>query len=94
MDERAWKLKKMLMKKELIPEAKESNLLHWEARQQIRYMNEQDPLEWTPERIAQEFPISVNGARVRPMPNRYYHGRCYDHEGLQDGLTRQYIVLI
>ncbi|XP_028967075.1 uncharacterized protein LOC100906408 [Galendromus occidentalis] len=62
-DERAKRLKNAILRKELTPPPLESNLLHWAARQQIRYLHEKNPQDWPPERIAEEFPISVNGAK-------------------------------
>ncbi|XP_050039991.1 uncharacterized protein [Dermacentor andersoni] len=47
--------------KELYPP--ETNLLTWAAKQQIHYLHSLDPLEWTAERIAECFPVSVQGAK-------------------------------
>uniref|UniRef100_A0A915HYA5 Neugrin n=1 Tax=Romanomermis culicivorax TaxID=13658 RepID=A0A915HYA5_ROMCU len=38
-------------------------LLTWAAMDQIRELHDQDPQHWTPERISESFPISVQGAR-------------------------------
>lgn len=47
--------------KELYPP--ETNLLSWAAKQQIHYLHNLDPSEWTAERIAECFPVSVQGAK-------------------------------
>ncbi|OQV12090.1 hypothetical protein BV898_13649 [Hypsibius exemplaris] len=39
------------------------NLLVWAARQQIKYLYKQDPEQWSPERLAESFPISVEDAK-------------------------------
>ncbi|KAG0419222.1 hypothetical protein HPB47_004278 [Ixodes persulcatus] len=41
----------------------ETNLLTWAAKQQIHHLHTLDPEEWSPERIAECFPISAQGAR-------------------------------
>lgn len=41
----------------------ETNLLTWAAKEQIHYLHNLDPTEWTPERIAECFPVSVQGAK-------------------------------
>ena len=41
----------------------EINLLTYDAKEQIRYLNGEYPEEWTPERISKSFPISVEGVR-------------------------------
>ncbi|KAL1432846.1 hypothetical protein MTO96_013045 [Rhipicephalus appendiculatus] len=41
----------------------ETNLLSWAAKEQIRYLHSLDPSEWTVEKIAQCFPVSVLGAK-------------------------------
>ncbi|KAH7986359.1 hypothetical protein HPB49_026004 [Dermacentor silvarum] len=47
--------------KEIFPP--ETNLLTWAAKQQIHYLHILDPSEWTAERIAECFPVSVRGAK-------------------------------
>lgn len=47
--------------KDLFPP--ETNLLTWAAKEQIRYLHSLDPSEWTAEKIAQCFPVSVLGAK-------------------------------
>ncbi|XP_037276972.2 uncharacterized protein LOC119170049 [Rhipicephalus microplus] len=47
--------------KDLFPP--ETNLLSWAAKEQIRYLHNLDPSEWTVEKIAQCFPVSVLGAK-------------------------------
>jgi hypothetical protein len=39
------------------------NLLTWDAKEQIKYLNLNEPHIWTPERIAECFPISVQSAK-------------------------------
>lgn len=41
----------------------DETLLTWSAMDQIRELHESDPKTWTPEKIADSFPISVQGAR-------------------------------
>lgn len=38
-------------------------MLTWAAKEQIRYLNAEYPDEWTPERLAESFPVSVDGVR-------------------------------
>ncbi|CAG0893959.1 unnamed protein product, partial [Darwinula stevensoni] len=57
--ERINKLKKV--KKKYFAEEQELNLLTWSAKEQIRYLHHTDPQQWTPEHIAQCFPISPEG---------------------------------
>jgi len=38
-------------------------VLTWSAKEQIRYLNAEYPDEWTPERLADSFPVSVDGVR-------------------------------
>ncbi|XP_022695382.1 uncharacterized protein LOC111264065 isoform X1 [Varroa jacobsoni] len=61
--EQRHRIKKILMKKEENPHPPESNLLHWAAKQQIIYLHRKNPEEWTPTKIAEEFPISAIGAK-------------------------------
>ena len=48
----------------------EANLLTWDAKEQIRYLHTEEPDVWTPEKIAQSFPISVDGVK-RFLKNDY-----------------------
>ena len=56
------KLKKV--EKKYFPEEQELNLLTWSAKEQIRYLHHTDPQQWTPEHIAECFPISPEGAKA------------------------------
>jgi len=50
----------------------ENNMLTWAAKQQIWQLNEENPEQWTPERIAEGFPVSIEGAR-RLLGSRFRH---------------------
>ncbi|CAN8006716.1 unnamed protein product [Ixodes hexagonus] len=73
----------------------ETNLLSWAAKQQIHHLRTLDPEEWTPERIAECFPISVHGARkllktqfLDATPERirqHDHGVSLKWKALKDG---------
>lgn len=41
----------------------EDNLLTWKAKEQIFQLRKTDPETWTPDRIAESFPISTEGVR-------------------------------
>ncbi|XP_067121530.1 uncharacterized protein [Centruroides vittatus] len=44
-------------------EPQETNLLTVAAKEQIRYLNELDPVKWNPEVLSQSFPISLEGVK-------------------------------
>lgn len=38
--------------------SKELNFLTWSEKEQMRYLNQQDPEEWTPEKLSESFPAT------------------------------------
>lgn len=40
------------------------NLLTWSEKEQIRHLATTNPDEWTPERIAESFPVTAQVAKV------------------------------
>lgn len=40
------------------------NLLTWSEKEQIRHLAEEHPEEWTPERLAESFPVTVPVVKV------------------------------
>ncbi|PRD34078.1 UNVERIFIED_CONTAM: hypothetical protein NCL1_15697 [Trichonephila clavipes] len=56
-------VKKQIVQKKYFKFEVESNLLTYAAKQQIRYLNQLNPEEWTPETISQCFPITVQGVK-------------------------------
>ena len=40
------------------------NLLTWDAKEQIRYLHQELPEEWTFEKLSQSFPISAHGVKL------------------------------
>lgn len=57
------KAKKSIILRKYFKAPPETNLLTWAAKQQIHHLHTLDPEEWRPERIAECFPISVQGAK-------------------------------
>ena len=53
-------VKKKIVQKKIrqLESPKEPNLLTWSAKMQIKYLHEKDPDEWTPEVLAESFPVS------------------------------------
>jgi hypothetical protein len=43
---------------------REPKLLTWAAKEKIRYLHHEDPTTWTPEKLAESFPCSINGIKV------------------------------
>lgn len=43
------------------------NLLTWSEKEQIRHLATSQPDEWTPERIAESFPVTVAVVKVREL---------------------------
>lgn len=41
------------------------NLLTWSEKEQIRLLNSENPEEWTPDRIAESFPVTVPVVKVK-----------------------------
>ncbi len=46
------------------------SLLTWDAKEQIRYLNQEYPDEWTIERLAESFPVSQEGI-VKLLKSRF-----------------------
>lgn len=53
-----------IIEKKYFKKPKEPNLLTWTAKEQLKYLNSMDPGLWTPEKLAESFPISVEGVKV------------------------------
>ena len=49
------------MKRKYFKDPQEHNLLTWETKEQIRYLHQEFPEDWTVEKLAQSFPISKDG---------------------------------
>lgn len=47
------------------------NLLTWSEKEQIRHLATTEPDEWTPERLAESFPITVPVVKVRVVNEDY-----------------------
>ncbi|XP_046350732.2 neugrin-like [Haliotis rufescens] len=54
-------LKKKIVQRKYFKKASELNLLSWNAKEQIRYLNSEYPHEWTVTRLAKSFPVSETG---------------------------------
>ena len=72
---RDWHRHRQLVKRKIIERKffkppQEVNLLTWSAKEQIRYLNQTFPDEWTPDRLSQSFPISREGV-VRLLRSTY-----------------------
>lgn len=66
MEERRLERKKIrnsIIRRKYFKVQPETNLLTWAAKEQIHYLHNLDPTEWTAERIAECFPVSVQGAK-------------------------------
>ncbi|XP_076443344.1 uncharacterized protein LOC143281929 [Babylonia areolata] len=57
------KVKKKMLERKVFKQPQEINLLTWNAKQQIRYLNEEFPDEWTAEQLAESFPVSLEGVK-------------------------------
>ncbi|GAB1605976.1 uncharacterized protein LOC115218035 [Argonauta hians] len=55
------KLKLKILQRKYFKEPQEVNFLTWKAKEQIRFLNAEYPEEWTPDRLAESFPISKQG---------------------------------
>lgn len=55
------RLRQQILEKKYFKKPLETNLLTWEAKEQIRYLNREFPEEWTPEALAETFPVSSEG---------------------------------
>jgi hypothetical protein len=49
-------------------------LVTWEARHQIKYLFQHDPIRWSPQILAQSFPISVKDAERLVHGNSQFKG--------------------
>lgn len=58
------KLVGAIVKNKYFPETKLPNLLTWSEKEHIRYLHEENPEEWTAEKIAESFPVTVGVAKV------------------------------
>jgi len=56
------KLFKIIERKYFKPPS-EPCLLTWAAKEQLRYLHETDEATWTPEKLAESFPISISGVK-------------------------------
>ena len=56
-------LRRNIIGKKYFKPEPEANVLSWRAKEQIRYLNSMFPDEWTPDEIANSFPISVDGVQ-------------------------------
>ena len=54
-------LKKKIVERKYFKQPQEVNLLTWKAKEQIRYLHSEFPDEWTPEVLAESFPVSLEG---------------------------------
>lgn len=55
------KLKLKILKRKYFKDPQETNLLTWETKQQICFLNREFPEDWTVDRLVQSFPVSRNG---------------------------------
>lgn len=46
------------------------NLLTWSEKEQIRHLNTEHPEEWTPEQLAESFPVTVPVVKVSNREDR------------------------
>ncbi|XP_015907034.2 ankyrin repeat domain-containing protein 11 isoform X1 [Parasteatoda tepidariorum] len=56
-------IKKKLIGRKYFQSEKETNLLTYAAKEQIKYLHKLNPLDWTPEALSKSFPISVDGVK-------------------------------
>ena len=66
-------LKKKIVERKYFKKPQEVNLLTWKAKEQIRFLHNEFPEEWTPEQLAESFPISLEG--VHQLLNSSYTPR-------------------
>lgn len=55
------KLKKKIIEKKYFKKNPEKNVLTWQAKEQIRYLNQEYPEEWTIDKLIESFPVSREG---------------------------------
>lgn len=63
-------LKMKIIERKYFKQPQEPNLLTWEAKEQMRYLNSEFPEEWTVDRLAESFPVSREGV-VRLLRSRW-----------------------
>ncbi|KAK3607904.1 hypothetical protein CHS0354_036730 [Potamilus streckersoni] len=68
--QREWLKNKIIEKKYFSP-PKETSLLTWNAKEQIRYLNREYPDQWTPEKLSKSFPISPDGV-IRLVKSKFF----------------------
>ncbi|XP_013403113.1 uncharacterized protein LOC106168553 [Lingula anatina] len=54
-------LKWKILKRKYFSPPPETNLLTWDAKEQIRYLHREFPQEWTVDRLSESFPVSRHG---------------------------------
>ncbi|XP_076305237.1 uncharacterized protein LOC143222516 [Tachypleus tridentatus] len=57
------KAKRNIVERKYFKQQPETNMLTWAAKEQIRYLNQLNPEQWTPVKLAESFPISVDGIK-------------------------------
>jgi len=62
-----------ILRKKMIKHEQEPNLLSWDAKEQIRFLNNEDPESWNPHRLSECFPISEDGV-IRLLKSNYVPG--------------------
>lgn len=61
-----------IINKKYFKSTPEPTLLSWAAKEQLRYLHETEPKTWTPEKLANSFPISVDGVK-KLLKSKYRH---------------------
>jgi len=67
------KLLRQILHKKMMKKEQEPNLLTWDAKQQIRFLNNEDSEYWDPQRLSESFPISRDGV-IRILKSKYKLG--------------------
>ncbi|KFM80517.1 hypothetical protein X975_21466, partial [Stegodyphus mimosarum] len=75
-------VKSQIVKRKYCKFDRETDLLTHAAKEQIRYLHSLDPLKWTPEILAESFPISVNGVK-KLLKNKFVE-KCPEKIKLHD----------
>ncbi|KAL5004172.1 hypothetical protein ScPMuIL_017628 [Solemya velum] len=68
--EKRRQLKMKIIKRKFFMQPQEVNLLTWAAKEQIRFLNLQNPDEWTIDRLTQSFPVSRDGV-IKVLQSSY-----------------------
>ncbi|XP_052102327.1 uncharacterized protein LOC127735924 [Mytilus californianus] len=55
------KLKKKIIERKYFKKNPEKNVLTWQAKEQMRYLNQEYPEEWTVDKLIESFPVSREG---------------------------------